>query len=83
MLAVESLTIESDALIIIRLCEELLTISRNLKETWCLGTLKVNPTEDKLEDESEISEVFGQFNELTERISKLHWNELHWSEATV
>jgi mediator of RNA polymerase II transcription subunit 22, fungi type len=77
-LAVESLTIESDALIIIRLCEELLTISRNLKETWCLGTLKVNPnTEDKLQKESEISEVFGQFNELTERISRFETKNLN------
>ncbi|ODV77615.1 uncharacterized protein CANTADRAFT_8058 [Suhomyces tanzawaensis NRRL Y-17324] len=69
LLAVESLTIESDALVIIRLCEDLLSVSRSLKETWCLGTLKVDPSKKKDHDEG-TEQVFRQFNELTNRIAQ-------------
>lgn len=71
LLAVENLTLESDALTIIRLCKELLTITRGLRETWCLGTMKVtNQVNEKASDE-EIQTVFKKFNELTDRISAL------------
>lgn len=68
MLAVESLTIELDALVIIRLCEDLLNISRSLKETWVLGTLKVDPL--NLKDDEIERTVFEQFNKLTDEIAK-------------
>ncbi|SGZ48920.1 CIC11C00000004385 [Sungouiella intermedia] len=72
LLAVENLTLESDALTIIRLCKDLLTITRGLRETWCLGTMKVNTNQvnEKASDE-EIQAVFKKFNELTDRISAL------------
>lgn len=41
LLSVESLTIESDAIQIIRYCQDLLSILRSLKESWVLGSLKV------------------------------------------
>lgn len=69
LLAVENLTLESDALTIIRLCKDLLSITRGLRETWCLGTLKVNPTESKESSEEELQEVYKKFNELTDRIA--------------
>lgn len=72
LLAVENLTLESDALTIIRLCKDLLTITRGLRETWCLGTMKVNPDEKtKQASEEEVQAVFKKFNELTDRISAL------------
>ncbi|KAK6457560.1 mediator complex, subunit Med22 [Scheffersomyces xylosifermentans] len=70
LLAVESLTIESDALTIIRLCQDLLSISRSLKETWCLGTLKVNEKSDITWEKDEVNKVFDQFNALTDRIAQ-------------
>lgn len=71
LLAVENLTLESDALNIIRLCKDLLTITRGLRETWCLGTMKVNTEEVKEAEEAEVQAVFRKFNELTDRISAL------------
>lgn len=68
-LAVELLSIESHALTIIRLCEDLLHISRNLKESWCLGSMKVNPDASTLQNQ-DLSPVFDKFNTLTEVISK-------------
>lgn len=71
LLAVENLTIESHTLLIIRLCEDLLTITRNLRETWCLGSIKVDnsgETKGRLEDEKA---VFEKFNALTSRIVQL------------
>ncbi|KAG7662426.1 uncharacterized protein J8A68_004074 [[Candida] subhashii] len=70
LLSVESLTIESDAIHIIRLCEDLLSISRSLKETWCLGTLKVTSTNDSKWQQGEIDHIFNQFNVLTDRIAQ-------------
>lgn len=72
LLAVENLTLESDALTIIRLCKDLLTITRGLRETWCLGTMKVttNQVNEKASEE-EVQAVFKKFNELTDRISAL------------
>lgn len=74
LLAVESLTIEADALTIIRLCEELLTISRGLKETWCLGTLKVENGKENVEQSEENDEdlaaVHAKFNQLTNKIAQ-------------
>lgn len=72
MLAVENLTLESDALTIIRLCKDLLSITRGLRETWCLGTMKVTTSEGaKKASDEEVQEVFRKFNELTDRISAL------------
>lgn len=65
----ESLTIESDALMIIRLCEDLLTITRTLKEAWCLGTVKVNPS-DGLEEHQDTRAVFDKYNALTDKIAQ-------------
>lgn len=71
MLAVENLTLESDALAIIRLCKDLLLITRGLRETWLLGTMKVTSEGTKQASEEEVQEVFKKFNELTDRISAL------------
>ncbi|ODV69398.1 hypothetical protein HYPBUDRAFT_159308 [Hyphopichia burtonii NRRL Y-1933] len=68
-LSVENLTIESDSALIIRLCEDLLSITRDLKEAWCLGTLKVTRNADEDKSEEEVRAVFDKFNELTERIA--------------
>lgn len=65
---VENLTIESDSLLIIRLCEDLLSISRDLKETWCLGTIKVDSGTDNKSQE-EMKQVFEKFNDLTDKIA--------------
>ncbi|KAK6465543.1 mediator complex, subunit Med22 [Scheffersomyces coipomensis] len=70
LLAVESLTIESDALTIIRYCEDLLSISRAVKETWCLGTLKVTNEDDKFINEKELDKIFNKFNTLTDQIAQ-------------
>lgn len=67
-LAVELLTIELDALAIIRFCEDLLNISRGLKEQWVLGSMKVDTEKDTYEVDTE--KVFRQFNQLTEEITK-------------
>lgn len=69
LLSVESLTIESDALMIIRLCEDLLTITRTLKETWCLGTVKVNYS-DGVEEHQDARGVFDKYNVLTDKIAQ-------------
>lgn len=71
LLAVENLTLESDAQTIIRLCKDLLTITRGLRETWCLGTMKVSAGEDKEVSPEETKAVFDKFNELTEKIAAL------------
>lgn len=65
----ESLTIESDALMIIRLCEDLLTITRTLKEAWCLGTVKVNSS-DGIEESQDTRAIFDKYNALTEKIAQ-------------
>lgn len=65
-LSVENLTMEADALLIIRLCEELLQITRELKETWVLGTMKVRKDESV---DIQIDDAFNKFNALTEKIS--------------
>lgn len=70
LLAVESLTMEADAQTIIRLCEDLLTITRGLKETWCVGTLKVNNEKQNVDDVEDLKLVHEKFNELTDRISQ-------------
>ncbi|KAI5966231.1 uncharacterized protein KGF55_000540 [Candida pseudojiufengensis] len=71
LLSIESLSIENNANQIIRLCQDLLSISRNIKETWILSSLKVENggKEDPGEDEN-VDRVFQLFNELTENISK-------------
>lgn len=69
LLSVESLTIESNALTIIRLCEELLTITRTMKETWCLGTMKVDPN-DGIDEKRDVKAVFDKYNTLTDRIAQ-------------
>lgn len=71
VLSVEFLSLEADALTIVRLCEDLLSISRTLKETWCLGTLKVNNTTQAGLDPESFDGLFKKFNELTDRIAKV------------
>lgn len=61
---------EADAQTIIRLCEDLLTITRGLKETWCVGTLKVNNEKQNVDDVEDLKLVHEKFNELTDRISQ-------------
>jgi len=68
-MSVESLTIESDALMIIRLCEDLLTTTRTLKEAWCLGTVKVNSS-DSTEEAYDSRAVFEKYNALTDKIAQ-------------
>lgn len=72
--AVESLTIEADALTIIRLCEELLTITRGLKETWCLGTVKVKQGGQENDGEEDLKLAHEKFNELTTKIAQFEQN---------
>lgn len=72
LLAVENLTLESDALNIIRLCKDLLSTTRGLRETWCLDTMKVRPEgENHKASEEDVQRVFEEFNRLTDRISAL------------
>lgn len=72
-LAVELLTIELDALNIIRLCEDLLNISRGLKEQWVLGSMKVDAVPSV--GDVDTDKVFCQFNALTDAISKFATTE--------
>lgn len=77
ILAVENLTLESDANNIIRLCKDLLTITRGLRETWCLDTMKVAPEEeDQQASEQEVQECFEKFNKLTDLISSVEKRRL-------
>ncbi|CUM47668.1 uncharacterized protein AC631_03193 [Debaryomyces fabryi] len=69
LLSVESLTIESNALMVIRLCEDLLTTTRTLKEAWCLGTVKVN-FGDSTEEPYDTKAVFEKYNALTDKIAQ-------------
>lgn len=72
LLAVENLTLESDALNIIRLCKDLLSITRSLRESWCLDTMKVRPEGgDSRASDEDVQRVFEEFNRLTEKISAL------------
>lgn len=70
LLSVESLAIETDALSIIRFCEDLLVITKNLRESWCLDSIKVNPSEDKQIEQEEINYIFSKFNQLTDKIAQ-------------
>lgn len=81
VLAVESLTIELDALMIVRLCEDLLSVSRNLKESWLLGTLKVE-TEHEQRDDKEMELFFNKFNVLTDRIAELNVKQTNLQSAS-
>ncbi|KAI5961776.1 hypothetical protein CANMA_003753 [Candida margitis] len=82
LLSIESLTIESDAIQIIRYSQDLLSISRSLKESWVLGSLKVKGREPEPKsegggeasmvtnwNENEVDKVFKLFNELTDSIA--------------
>ncbi|RLV92713.1 Mediator of RNA polymerase II transcription subunit 22 [Spathaspora sp. JA1] len=71
LLSIESLTIESNALNIIRLCQDLLSISRSIRETWCLGTLKVTSGNVENWNNQDIDHIFTQFNVLTDKIAKV------------
>lgn len=71
LLAVENLTLESDTMTIIRLCRDLLAITRGLRETWCLGTVKVSPEENLDFSEKEMRLIYDEFNLLTDRIAEL------------
>ncbi|KAI5955776.1 hypothetical protein KGF54_001278 [Candida jiufengensis] len=87
LLSIESLAIENNANQIIRLCQDLLSISRNIKETWILSSLKVengisedtNKSKSKslFNDEENVDKVFKLFNELTENIAKFETPEIY------
>lgn len=68
LLAVESLTIESDAFMIIRLCEDMLTMTRGLKEVWCLGTMRVE--EGDVSETIDVAKVHEKFNQLIDTINQ-------------
>lgn len=42
VLAAEAVRMQADAILIVRLCQDLLTVSRSLREIWCLGTLQMD-----------------------------------------
>lgn len=70
--ASEMLQIESNASMIVRLVEELLSISRNLKESWILGQLP------KSEQQQDVvtQEVQGKVDALLQKIlQSKHYNE--------
>ena len=65
----ESLAMENNCIQIIRLCQDLISISRNLKEIWVLNSIKV--TQEKFEwKREEIDTMFTQFNLLTDKIAE-------------
>ncbi|RCK55690.1 Mediator of RNA polymerase II transcription subunit 22 [Candida viswanathii] len=68
-LAMESVTMENNCIQIIRLCQDLISISRNLKEVWVLNSIKV--TQEKPEwKQAEIDSLFTSFNLLTDKIAQ-------------
>ncbi|RCK60978.1 Mediator of RNA polymerase II transcription subunit 22 [Candida viswanathii] len=68
-LAMESVTMENNCIQIIRLCQDLISISRNLKEVWVLNSIKV--TQEKPEwKQAEIDSLFSSFNLLTDKIAQ-------------
>ncbi|KAG5422034.1 hypothetical protein I9W82_001127 [Candida metapsilosis] len=71
LLSIESLTIESDAIQIIRFSQDLLSISRSLKESWVLSSLKVKKNDERgVETESEgAGAAVSNANMVT------NWNE--------
>ncbi|GEQ69404.1 hypothetical protein JCM33374_g3076 [Metschnikowia sp. JCM 33374] len=73
LLAVENAAMEFDASTIIRLCKDLLGITRGLRETWCLESIKVQPNDEtkKKADNEAVKEVFDKFNQLIDRIAAL------------
>lgn len=64
--ATESLQIESNAHTIVRLVEELLTLTRTLKEKWVLGQV---PFDDDNNDERNY-ELYEKINSLLQEISE-------------
>lgn len=69
ILAMESVTMENNCIQIIRLCQDLISISRSLKEIWVLNSIKV--TQEKPEwKQEEINSLFVQFNLLTDKIAQ-------------
>lgn len=73
VLAVESVRMEADAMLIVRLCEELLLVSRSLRETWTLGTLKIDAAQPPSDPPQSLS---IKFNELTDKIAAFEKIEL-------
>lgn len=73
VLAVENAAMEFDALTIIRLCKDLLGITRGLRETWCLETIKVKPSDEQGSQASEeaVQEITTKFNQLIDKIAAL------------
>lgn len=73
VLAVENAAMEFDAMTIIRLCKDLLGITRGLRETWCLETIKVKSNDESsiLANEDTVKEVTTKFNELIDKIAAL------------
>ncbi|KHC50024.1 hypothetical protein W5O_00117 [Candida albicans Ca6] len=69
ILSMESLAMENNCIQIIRLCQDLISISRNIKEIWVLNSIKV--TQEKFEwKQEEIDIMFTQFNLLTDKIAE-------------
>lgn len=70
LLAVENVALESDALTIIRLCRDLLAVTRGLRETWCLESIKVTAYDNaNKESEEQMAHVTEGFNNLIDRIA--------------
>lgn len=68
-LAMESVTMENNCIQIIRLCQDLISISRSLKEIWVLNSIKVSQEKSEWKQE-EIDSLFNQFNLLTDKIAQ-------------
>lgn len=73
LLAVESLTIENNAIQIIRLCQDMLSILRSLKETWILQTLKVRNTGNAYNTSN--NDINGTKNDIKDQRGCGEWNE--------
>lgn len=73
LLAVESLTIENNAIQIIRLCQDMLSILRSLKETWILQTLKVRNTGNAYNTSN--NDINGTNNDIKDQRGCGEWNE--------
>ncbi|CAI5757665.1 unnamed protein product [Candida verbasci] len=70
LLSIESISIENNAIQIIRLCQDLLNISRQLKEIWVLNSIKINDDEKLKMTDDEVKDIFKKFNLLTDKIAQ-------------
>lgn len=68
MQSVEALQIESDAWIIIRVAQELLSLTRTLREKWVLG--QAGGEQDKAATPEEIQRLYLKVNALLDTITE-------------